>query len=87
MKYLLLILLASCAAKSNPKETIVERQKEIQQQMRRNLDSVLALPAIEYIATDTASRMSAAREEGKRNQVNFLLQKEYDSLEIELKKY
>jgi len=85
-KYLILLLFAwSCQNKTNPKEVIVERQKEIKKQMKHNQDSVLALPPLKY--ADSASMEKAIQLEVQRNRVNNALIKEYDSLEFELKKY
>ena len=95
MKFIFLltiILLSSC---ENNKETIVNRQQAIKKEMEqvkalyyKKTDS---LESIKEADTNSAKRHEIAEElvsaDGKKSLKLFKLQKEYDSLEVELKKY
>jgi len=95
MKFIFLltiILLSSC---ENNKETIVNRQQAIKKEMEqvkalyyKKTDS---LESIKEADTNSAKRHEIAEElvsaDGKKSVTLFKLQKEYDSLEVELKKY
>ena len=95
MKFIFLltiILLSSC---ENNKETIVNRQQAIKKEMEqvkalyyKKTDS---LESIKEADTNSAKRLEIAEElvsaDGKKSVTLFKLQKEYDSLEVELKKY
>jgi len=89
---LTIILLSSCG---NRKETIVNRQQAIKKEMEqvkalyyKKTDS---LESIKEADTNSAKRLAIAEElvssDGKKSVTLLKLQKEYDSLEIELKKY
>lgn len=80
IKYVFVLLLASCAAKTNPKEAIVERQKAIKTEQKRMADSM-------YSVQPTVDTTGAFQNEVKFNRRMLALQKEYDSLEVDLKKY
>jgi len=95
MRFILLltiILLSSC---ENKKETIVNRQQAIKKEMEqvkafyyKKSDS---LESVKEADTNSAKRLEIAEElvsaDGKKSLKLFKLQKEYDSLEVELKKY
>ena len=95
MRFILLltiILLSSC---ENKKETIVNRQQAIKKEMEqvkafyyKKSDS---LEIVKEADTNSAKRLEIAEElvlaDGKKSVTLIKLQKEYDSLEIELKKY
>jgi hypothetical protein len=95
MRFILLvtiILLSSC---ENKKETIVNRQQAIKKEMEqvkaiyyKKSDS---LENVKETDTNSAKRLEIAEElvsaDGKRLATLIKLQKEYDSLEVELKKY
>ncbi len=87
-----IILVSSC---ENKKETIVIRQQAIQKEMEqvkvfyfKKSDS---LESVKEADTNSAKRLEIAEElvlaDGKKSVTLIKLQKEYDSLEIELKKY
>ena len=88
---LTIILLSSC---ENKKETIVTRQQAIKKEMEqvkafyyKKSDS---LESAKEVDTNSAKRLEIAEElvstDGKRVVSLLKLQKEYDSLEVELKK-
>lgn len=95
MRFFLLlsiIILSSC---ENKKETIVNRQQTIKEEMEevktfyyKKLDS---LESVKETDTNSAKRQEIAEEfvstDGKKSVALIKLQKEYDSLEVELKKY
>ena len=95
MRFILLltmILLSSC---ENKKETIVNRQHAIKKEMEqvkafyyKKSDS---LEIVKEADTNSAKRLEIAEElvsaDRKKSVTLFKLQKEYDSLEVELKKY
>ena len=95
MRFILLltiILLSSC---ENKKETIVNRQQAIKKEMEqvkafyyKKSDS---LESVKDADTNSAKRLEIAKElvsaDGKRSVALVKLQNEYDSLEVELKKY
>ncbi|MVT45057.1 hypothetical protein GO495_31005 [Chitinophaga oryziterrae] len=95
MRFFLLlsiIILSSC---ENKKETIVNRQQTIKEGMEevkafyyKKLDS---LENVKETDTNSAKRLEIAEElvsiDGKKSVTLIKLQKEYDSLEVELKKY
>ena len=95
MRFILLltiILLSSC---ENKKETIVNRQQAIKKEMEqvkafyyKKSDS---LESVKEADTNSAKRLAIAEElvssDGKKSVTLFKLQKEYDSLEVELKNY
>lgn len=95
MRFFLLlsiIILSSC---ENKKETIVNRQQTIKEEMEdvkafyyKKLDS---LENVKETDTTSAKRLEIAEElvstDGKKSVTLIKLQKEYDSLEVELKKY
>ncbi|SFF08042.1 hypothetical protein SAMN05518672_115106 [Chitinophaga sp. CF118] len=95
MRFFLLlsiIILSSC---ENKKETIVNRQQTIKEEMEevkafyyKNSDS---LESVKKTDTNSAKRLEIAEElvsaDGKKIVTLIKLQKEYDSLEVELKKY
>jgi PBP1b-binding outer membrane lipoprotein LpoB len=89
---LTIILLTSC---ENKKETIVNRQQAIKNEMEevkalyyKKSDS---LERVKEADTSSAKRFEIAEElvsaDGKKSVKLIKLQKEYDSLEVELKKY
>ena len=92
MKYILLlsiILLSSC---ENKKEKIVSRQQAIKKKMEqvktfyyKKADSLQMANKADTISNKLNEEFSLA--EGKRIVELLKLQKEYDSLEVELKKY
>jgi Ulp1 family protease len=95
MRFFLLlsiIILSSC---ENKKEIIVNRQQTIKEEMEKvkafyykKLDS---LESVKETDTNSAKRQEIAEElvstDGKKSVALIKLQKEYDSLEVELKKY
>ena len=95
MKPLLLVVstavaIASCSPQ-NSKEAVVERQKEIQAEIKAADDSLMAIRQSDTISLDHRQRPAAAwADEEKRKplvQKKEVLQKEFDSLERELTKY
>lgn len=95
MKYLLLITsitftFASCS-QHNSKEAIVKRQKEIKAEINAVDDSLVAIGRSDTVSVDPQQRPAAAwAEEEKRKplvQKKEVLQREFDSLERELKKH
>ena len=89
---LTIILLSS---RENKKETIVNRQqaikKEIEQVKALYYKKSDSLESVKEADTNSAKRLEIAEElvsaDGKKSLKLFKLQKEYDSLEVELKKY
>lgn len=95
MRFFLLlsiIILSSC---ENKKETIVNRQQTIKEEMEevkafyyKKSDS---LERVKETDTNSAKRLEIAEKlvsaDGKKSVTLIKLQKEYDSLDLELKKY
>ena len=95
MRFILLltiILLSSC---ENKKETILNRQQAIKKEMEqvkafyyKKSDS---LESIKEADTNSAKRLEIAEKlvsaDGNKSATLIKLQKEYDSLEVELNKY
>jgi hypothetical protein len=95
MRFILLltiILLSSC---ENKKEIIVNRQRAIKKEMEEVKASYYkksdSLESLKEADTNSAKRLEIAEElvsaDGKKSVTLFRLQKEYDSLEVELNKY
>jgi len=92
MRFILLltiILLSSC---ENKKETIVNRQQAIKKEMEqvkafyyKKLDSLESANKADTNSARLNEELSLA--EGKKSVELIKLQKEYDYLEVELKKY
>lgn len=94
MKFVLLLIIILLSSCKNKKETIVNRQQAIMKEMQevkafyyKKLDS---LDSAKEAGTDSAMLHEIAGEfvsvDGKRSAELLKLQKEYDSLEVELKK-
>jgi hypothetical protein len=95
MRFILLLAIIFLSSCENRKETIVTRQQVIKKEMEqvkafyyKKSDS---LESLKETDTNSAKRLEIAEElvsaDGKKSITLFKLQKEYDSLEIELKKY
>ncbi len=95
MRFILLLIIIFLSSCENKKETIVNRQQVIKKEMEqvkafyyKKSDS---LESVKEADTNSAKRLEIAEElvsaDGKRSVALFKLQKEYDSLEVELKKY
>lgn len=95
MKFILLLTLILLSSCENKKETIVTRQQAIKREMEqvkaiyfKKSDS---LESVKEADTNSAKRLEIAEElvsaDGEKNVTLIKLQKEYDSLEAELKKY
>ncbi|MEP6728250.1 MAG: hypothetical protein ABJC98_20660 [Bacteroidota bacterium] len=95
MRFILLltiILLSSC---ENKKETIVNRQQVIMKEMEQVKEFYYkksdSLESVKEADTNSAKHLEIAQElvsaDGKKSVTLINLQKEYDSLEVELKKY
>jgi len=89
---LTIILLSSC---ENKKDSIVTRQKAIEKEMEQIkgffYEKTDSLESVKKADTNLAKQIEIAEEsvsaDGKKSVVLIQLQKEYDSLEVELKKY
>lgn len=89
---LTIILLSSC---ENKKETIVNRQQVIMKEMEQVKEFYYkksdSLESVKEADTNSAKHLEIAQElvsaDGKKSVTLINLQKEYDSLEVELKKY
>ena len=89
---LTIILISSC---ENKKETIVNRQQAIKKEMEQvkafyykksdSLESLKEADTNSVKQHEIAEEISSA--DGKRSGILIKLQKEYNSLEVELKKY
>ena len=95
MRFILLLTIIFLSSCENKTETIVTRQQAIQKEMEqvkalyyKKSDS---LERIKEADTNSVKRHEIAEElvsaDGKKSLKLFKLQKEYDSLEVELKKY
>lgn len=95
MRFILLltiILLSSC---ENKKETIVNRQQVIMKEMEQVKEFYYkksdSLESVKEADTNSAKHLEIVQElvsaDGKKSVTLINLQKEYDSLEVELKKY
>ncbi len=95
MRFILLLIIIFLSSCENKKETIVNRQQVIKKEMEqvkafyyKKSDS---LESVKEADTSSAKRLEIAEElvsaDGKRSATLFKLQKEYDSFEVELKKY
>ena len=95
MRFILLLIIIFLSSCENKNEAIVNRQQAIKKEMEqvkafyyKKSDS---LESVKEADTNSAKRFEIAEEivfaDGKRSVTLFKLQKEYDSLEIELKKY
>ena len=87
--FLIIILISSC---ENKKETIINRQQAIQKEMEqvkavyyKKADSLQSANKADTNSAELNEELSLA--EGKKTVELIKLQKEYDSLESELKKY
>ena len=89
---LTIILLSSC---ENKKDSIVTRQKAIEKEMEQIkgffYEKTDSLESVKKADTNLAKQIEIAEElvsaDEKKSVVLIQLQKEYDSLEVELKKY
>ena len=89
---LTIILLSSC---ENKKETIVNRQQAIKKEMEQvkvfYYNKSDSLERVKEVDTSSAKQLAIAEAlvsaDGKKIVTLMKLQKEYDSLEVELKKY
>ena len=89
---LTIILLSSC---ENNKDSIVTRQKAIEKEMEQIkglfYEKTDSLESLKKADTNLAKQIEIAEElvsaDGKKSVLLIQLQKEYDSLEVELKKY
>lgn len=95
MRFLLLLIILFLSSCENKKELIVNRQQAITKEMEqvkafyyKKTDS---LDRIKETDTNSVKRLEIAKElvsaDGEKNRTLIRLQKEYDSLQIELKKY
>ncbi len=94
MRLILLLILIFISSCENKKETIANRQQDIRKEMEqvktlyyKKSDS---LERLKEANTNPAKRLEVAKElvssEGEKNVALLKLQREYDSLEVELKK-
>lgn len=83
MRYIIPALLLISCSQSNPKEAIVERQKAIKYQQATLNDSARANA---LTGSESQEQINNSKEVYFNRRV-IQLQKEYDSLEVELKKY
>ena len=89
---LTIIFFSSC---KNKKEIIVDRQQAIKKEMQQVKASYYkksdSLESVKRAETDSAKQLEITKElvaaESKKNDVLIPLQKEYDSLELELMKF
>jgi hypothetical protein len=95
MRFILLLTIILISSCENKKETIANRQQAIKKEMEqvkafyyKKADS---LEIVKEADTNSAKRLEIAEElvltDGEKNVTLIKLQKEYDSLEVELKKH
>ena len=95
MRFILLLTIIFLSSCENTKGTIVNRQQAIQKEMEHvkaiyykkadSLESVKETDTSSLKDAEIAEELVSA--DGKKSDVLIKLQKEYDSLEVELKKY
>ena len=95
MRFILLLTIIFLSSCENKKETIVNRQQAIKKEMEEvkafYFNKSDSLESVKEADTNSAKRLEIAKElvsaDGKKSATLIKLQKEYDSLEGELKKY
>jgi len=92
MRFILLLTIIFLSSCENKKETIVNRQQVIKKEMEqvkvfyyKKLDSLESVNKADTNSAKLNEELSLA--EGKKTVELLKLQKVYDSLEVELKKY
>ena len=92
MRFILLLIIILISSCENKKETIVNRQQAIKKEMEqakamyyKRSDSLEGANKADTNSAKLNEELSLA--EGKKTVELLKLQKEYDSLEVELKKY